>query len=79
MTGHRIGLDLFSDVLDVPRRHGFAGGDDLHAGRASSSSATWPASTTAPGTTPTGPRPPSRPSRLPADRQSPGTTWTPTR
>ena len=34
MTGHRIGLDLFSDVLDVLRRHGFAGGDDLHAGRA---------------------------------------------
>ena len=34
MTGHRIGLDLFSDVLDVPRRHGFAGGDNLHAGRA---------------------------------------------
>jgi hypothetical protein len=34
MTGHRIGLDLFSDVLDVLHRHGFARGDDLHAGRA---------------------------------------------
>ena len=34
MTDHRIGLDLFSDVLDVLHRHGFARGDDLHAGRA---------------------------------------------
>jgi hypothetical protein len=34
MTGHRTGLDLFSDVLDVLHRHGFAQGDDLHAGRA---------------------------------------------
>ena len=34
MTDHRTGLDLFSDVLDVLHRHGFARGDDLHAGRA---------------------------------------------
>ena len=34
MTDHRIGLDLFSDVLDVLHRHGFARGDDLHAGGA---------------------------------------------
>ena len=34
MTDHRIGLDLFTDVLDVLDRHGFARGDDLHAGRA---------------------------------------------
>jgi hypothetical protein len=34
MTGHRIGLDLFNDVLDVLHRHGFARGDDQHAGRA---------------------------------------------
>jgi len=30
---HRIGLDLFNDVLDVLDRHGFARGDDEHAGR----------------------------------------------
>ena len=34
MTDHRIGLDLFTDVLDVLHRHGFARGDDQHAGRA---------------------------------------------
>jgi len=34
MTDHRIGLDLFTDVLDVLHRHGFARGDDPHAGRA---------------------------------------------
>ena len=34
MTDHRIGLDLFTDVLDVLHRHGFARGDDEHAGRA---------------------------------------------
>jgi len=34
MTDHRIGLDLFNDVLDVLQRHGFARGDDQHAGRA---------------------------------------------
>ena len=34
MRDHRIGLDLFTDVLDVLHRHGFARGDDLHAGRA---------------------------------------------
>ncbi len=34
MTDHRIGLDLFNDVLDVLHRHGFAHGDDQHAGRA---------------------------------------------
>ena len=34
MTHHRIGLDLFTDVLDVLHRHGFTRGDDLHAGRA---------------------------------------------
>jgi hypothetical protein len=34
MTDHRIGLDLFNDVLDVLHRHGFARGDDLHTGRA---------------------------------------------
>ena len=34
MSDHRIGLDLFTDVLDVLHRHGFARGDDEHAGRA---------------------------------------------
>ena len=34
MSDHRIGLDLFNDVLDVLDRHGFACGDDEHAGRA---------------------------------------------
>ena len=34
MTDHRIGLDLFTDVPDVRHRHGFARGDDQHAGRA---------------------------------------------
>ena len=34
MTDHRIGLDLFTDVLDVLHRHGFARGDDEHQGRA---------------------------------------------
>jgi hypothetical protein len=34
MTDHRIGLDLFTDVLDVLHRHGFARGDFEHAGRA---------------------------------------------
>ena len=34
MTDHRIGLNLFNDVLDVLHRHGFASGDDQHAGRA---------------------------------------------
>ena len=33
-SDHRIGLDLFNDVLDVLDRHGFARGDDQHAGRA---------------------------------------------
>jgi hypothetical protein len=34
MRDQRIGLDLFNDVLDVLHRHGFARGDDQHAGRA---------------------------------------------
>ncbi len=34
MRDHRIGLDLFTDVLDVLHRHGFARGDEQHAGRA---------------------------------------------
>jgi hypothetical protein len=34
MSDHRIGLDLVNDVLDVLDRHGFARGDDEHAGRA---------------------------------------------
>ena len=34
MSDHRIGLDLFNDVLDVLDRHGFTRGDDQHAGRA---------------------------------------------
>ena len=34
MRDHQIGLDLFTDVLDVLERHGFARGDDQHAGRA---------------------------------------------
>jgi hypothetical protein len=34
MTDRRIGMDLYSDVLDVLERHGFAHGDDQHAGRA---------------------------------------------
>ena len=34
MSDQRIGLDLFNDVLDVLDRHGFARGDDEHAGRA---------------------------------------------
>ena len=55
MTDHRIGLDLFTDVLDVLHRHGFARGDDEHAAGPSSSSATWPTSTKAPRTTQSGP------------------------
>ena len=34
MRDHRIGRDLFTDVLDLLHRHGFARGDDQHAGRA---------------------------------------------
>ena len=34
MRDHRIGPDLFTDVLDVLERHGFARGDDQHAGGA---------------------------------------------
>ncbi len=34
MKDHRIGLDLFTDVVDVLHRHGFTRGDDQHAGRA---------------------------------------------
>jgi hypothetical protein len=34
MRDHRIGLDLYNDVLDVLERHGFTRGDDQHAGRA---------------------------------------------
>ena len=34
MTDHRIGLNLFTEVLHVLHRHGFARGDDQHAGRA---------------------------------------------
>jgi hypothetical protein len=34
MNDQRIGLDLFNDVLDVLHAHGFARGDDEHAGRA---------------------------------------------
>jgi hypothetical protein len=34
MRDHRIGPGLFTDVLDVLQRHGFARGDDEHAGRA---------------------------------------------
>ena len=34
MRNHRIGLDLFTDVLDVLHRHGFTRGHDQHAGRA---------------------------------------------
>ncbi len=34
MKDPRIGLDLYTDVLDVLERHGFARGDDQHAGRA---------------------------------------------
>ena len=34
MRDHRIGLDLFNDVLDILDRHGFARGDNEHAGRA---------------------------------------------
>ena len=34
MTDHRIGLDLFTDILDVLHRHGFARGDIEHQGRA---------------------------------------------
>ena len=34
MRDHRIGLDLYTDVLDVLHRHGFTRGDDQHAGRA---------------------------------------------
>jgi hypothetical protein len=34
MRDHRIGLDLFIDVLDVLHRHGFTRGDIEHQGRA---------------------------------------------
>ena len=55
MTDHRIGLDLFTDVLDVLHRHGFARGDTSTRAGPSSSSATWPASTKAPRTIRSGP------------------------
>ncbi|MGO9195379.1 MAG: hypothetical protein ACLP8X_43995 [Streptosporangiaceae bacterium] len=34
MRDHRVGLALITDVLDVLDRHGYARGDDEHAGRA---------------------------------------------
>jgi hypothetical protein len=34
MRDHRMGLNLMTDVLDVLDRHGYASGDDEHAGRA---------------------------------------------
>ena len=34
MRDRRIGLDLFTEVLDALHRHGFARGDDQHADRA---------------------------------------------
>jgi len=34
MRDHRMGLNLMTDVLDVLGRHGYARGDDEHAGRA---------------------------------------------
>ncbi len=34
MRDHRMGLSLITDVLDVLNRHGYARGDDEHAGRA---------------------------------------------
>jgi hypothetical protein len=34
MRDHRMGLNLMTGVLDVPGRHGYARGDDEHAGRA---------------------------------------------
>ena len=34
MRDHRMGLNLITDVLDVLDRHGYARGDDEHAGRA---------------------------------------------
>ena len=34
MTDHRMGLRLITEVLDVLERHGYARGDDEHAGRA---------------------------------------------
>ena len=86
MRDHRIGLDLFTDVLDVLHRHGFARGDDQHAGRAiflisdlariyegTQDHPTGPSSSQAPS-----PPPPSRPARNP-DRPSPKRTWTPSR
>ena len=56
MKGHRMDLGLFTDVLDVLDRHGFARGDD-RARRAGPSLLirTWPASTKAPRTTRSGP------------------------
>ena len=33
-SDHRIGLGLITDVLDVLERHGYARGDNEHAGRA---------------------------------------------
>ena len=34
MTDHRMGVRLITEVLDVLDRHGYARGDDEHAGRA---------------------------------------------
>jgi hypothetical protein len=34
MRDRRIGLDLFTDILDALHRHGFTRGDDQHAGQA---------------------------------------------
>jgi hypothetical protein len=43
MTDHRIGPDLYTDVLDVLHRHGDTRGDDQHAGRILQGAGTAPA------------------------------------
>ena len=89
MNDPRIGLDLYTDVLDVLERHGFARGDDQHAGRAifliGDLARIYEGSQDHPfgpsiGQAPSRRRHPNRPTRNPnPDRPSPRTTWTPSR
>jgi hypothetical protein len=50
-VSNRMNLNLITGVFGVLDRHGYARGDNEHAGRPSPSSATWPASMKAPRTT----------------------------
>ena len=81
MRDHRIGLDLFTDVLDVLERHRFARGDDQHAGRAifliGDLARIYEGTQRPPSIARRHRRRPSRPARNPnPSRPSPKTTWT---